>query len=206
MNQTTKWGIITAVTIIFFTYLIPVNIFASALYLIVIAGAVAITFVSVKLLVSIFLKDLTKAVKNEDDLPEDERREAIAKAYNPSGCVILPVILVLFWGAVALLIWREIQMEKNEIHNYGQLTKADIVGGSSFSSRKYDFSKIVLGFKKIDGDSAFVNHSITANQFKEYYKGEPIVIIYSTRYPSILEVVNTQAELDEYLKDHPIKK
>ncbi|WP_114941709.1 hypothetical protein [Mucilaginibacter endophyticus] len=206
MNETTKWGIITAITLLFFTCLIPVNIFASAIYLIVIVGAVAITFVSVKLLVSIFLKDLTKAAKNDEGLDEGARREAMAKAYNPSGCVILPVILVLFWGAVALLIWREVEMEKNEIHNYGQLTEANIIDGSSISSRKFDFSKIVLGFKKIDGDSAFVNHSITAKQFENFYKGEPIVIIYSTRYPSIMEVINTKAELDEYLKDHPVKK
>lgn len=206
MNETAKWGIITAVTFLFFNYLIPVNIFASALYLIVIIGAIAMTFVLVKLLVSIFLKDLTKAVKNADDLPDDERREAIAKAYTPSGCVIIPVIVILFFASVAFTLWREIQMEKNEIHDYGQLTQANIVDGSSISSRKFDFSKIVLGFKKTDGDSAFVNHSITAEQFENFYKGEPIVIIYSTRYPSILTVVNTKAELDEYLKDHPIKK
>lgn len=205
MNETAKWGLITTALLIFFLFLIPVNIYSSGLYLIVMVGAVALTFVLVKLLVSIFLKKLTAIMKNPDLMPS-EKSEAARGVYNPSGCVVVPVIVVLFFSMVCLLIWREVQMEKNELENHGQLTLATVVNGDSFSSRRFDFSNLVLGFKKADGDSAFVKHGITAKQFEQFYKNETVPVIYSTRYPSILKIVDRQEEVDRYLKKLPVKK
>jgi len=175
------------------------------LYLIVIAGAAAITYTSVKFLASIFLKDLMSAVKNTA-LPDEERKEAIAKAYNPSGCVIVPVIVVIFFLMVGLMIWREVQMEEYEIENYGQLTQARVINGSSFSSRRLDLTNLTLGFKTEKGDSVFLNHSISKSQFQNFYKDETIPIIYSTRHPSILKIVNSREELEKYMEKQTGKK
>ncbi|WP_394771901.1 hypothetical protein [Mucilaginibacter sp.] len=171
------------------------------LYLIVLAGAVAITVGVVKVLSGLLLKDLNAAVANPE-LSEEERKAAIANTYNPSGCVILPVMLVIFFAAASLLIWREIDMEKTELETYGRIAEATVKNGSSFSSRKFDFSNLVLGFKTAAGDSVFTKYSVSAKQFSNYYKNQTLPVIYSSRYPSILKVATTQEEIDKYNRRH----
>ena len=205
MKETVKWGLITVAIYVGINYLIPVNIYSAMLYLIVIAGAAAITYTSIKFLASIFLKDVMSAVKNTE-LPDEERKAAIAKAYNPSGCVIVPVIVIIFFLMSGLMIWREVQMENYEIENYGQLTQARVINGSSFASRRLDLTNLVLGFKTEKGDSVFLKHSISASQFQNFYKDETIPIIYSTRHPSILKIVNTREELEKYIEKQAGKK
>jgi hypothetical protein len=147
----------------------------------------------------LLLKDLNAAVANTE-LSEEERKAAIANTYNPSGCVILPVIMVIFFGAASLLIWREIDMEKTELEIYGKFTEATVKNGSSFSSRKFDFSNLVLGFKTAAGDSVFTKYSVSAKQFENYYKDEKLPIIYSSRYPSILKLATSPEEIEKYEK------
>ena len=199
MKETIKWATATLIICITLCFLMPVNIYHSMLYLIATVGAVALTFTMLKLLGSIFLKELNSAVSNVD-ISEEERNEAIAKAYNPTGCVILPVIMVLFFGAVSLFVFCEVNMEKNEIEKYGQLTLATVSNGSSISSSRFDFSDIYLAFKASNGDSVFIKHSVTASQFQEFYKNQTLPIIYSSRYPSIIKVVSTPEDLEKYLK------
>lgn len=167
------------------------------LYLIVFVGAVAITIGLVKILSDFALKDLRAAACNTE-LSDEERQAAIAKAYNPSGCVFMPVIMVIFFTTAMLLIWRETYLEKKELEVYGKYAEATVKGGSSISSRKFDFSNIVLGFKTIAGDSIFTKYSVSAQTFEHYYKNETLPIVYSSRYPTILKVLTTQEEIDKY--------
>ena len=166
------------------------------LYLIAIVGAVIITVALIKLLGGLALRDLNSAIANTE-LSEEERNAAIAKAYNPSGCVIMPVILVLFFGSAMLMLARDISLERSELENYGHFTLATVKNGSSFSTRRIDLSNIILGFKTDADDSVFVKHSVSAKEFSNFYKNETLPIIYSSRYPSILKIA-TSEEIDKY--------
>lgn len=200
MKNPVKWGTISVVIYCIFSFLIPVDIYSSMLYLIASIGAAAFTFSLVKFLASIFLKNLTSAI-NDISLPDAERDAAIAKAYNPSGCVIMPVVLLIFFSIGTLLIWHETNMEKSELVKYGRITEAVVKNGNSISSRKFDFSNVILGFKKLNGDSVFIKHAIQKKQFDGLYQDQTVSIIYSERYPSILEIIYSQQQMDKYLKN-----
>ncbi len=198
MKPTFKWLLILLALLIIFFLLIPVGIYNSALYLIVIVGAIAITFTGLKL-ISAATAGKRPTPEQYQAMSESEQAEYQSKTKN-QGCTIIIIILAIFFGSAFLMILRETLMESSELNDYGSVTMAKIVDGNSISSRKFDFSNLVLAFKQKNGDSAFYKHSISAKEFKGYFKNEQIPIVYSTRNPRILRILYTPEELDEYTR------
>jgi hypothetical protein len=196
-----KWGLITLALAAFFYFAIPLDIFSDYLYGIIIIGSALIT---VAFTIFIFSFYPGKAKENTEVVPVNSVEE-IDKTKDDgdySGCLVGALIVGVFFGMSFLLIYREIQLEKIELANYGEMTNAIVVGGSSYSTRKADFTKLTLQFTTKSGKSRKIDHSINKNQFDNYYQSQKIPIIYSTRYPQILEILDSEEKFEKYLKMH----
>ncbi|MBW4891646.1 hypothetical protein KXQ82_18110 [Mucilaginibacter sp. HMF5004] len=186
-----KWSIITLTMFSLFFWLIPVDIYAAGLYFFVIVGAVGLTYSFFKM-----ISFILRVINERKSVAFEEKG-----IRNIGGMLFVSCLVVFFLSAILFLI-REIQIEDNELTQYGVVTTGTITNGKMMATRKMDLSYIIVGFAKKSGDSAFVTTSISKGEFNNYYRGQTVLLIYSTRYPTIFKTFFNFKELDEYEKNN----
>jgi hypothetical protein len=163
-------------------WFIPINIYQSATILIALLGSISLTITvlgSVVLALSLLYP-------------------GPSKASNIEGIIYGVVIIGTLFGSGALFIYREIQLEQIELEQYGELTTAHVTDGSSFATRRIDLTDVTLKFIKKNGEEWTVKHSISKSQFDYFYEGQQVPIVYSTRYPTVMEVLYTPEAMQKY--------
>jgi hypothetical protein len=167
--------------LLFYT-IIPLDIYDNFFYFLIIAGGVltALCFGGF-----IFSFDKVKNTESKPDL----------------GCLGIASIVIVFFASSFLFLFNEGEREKNELLKYGVFTDATVVDGSSYKTRKADFTSIKLEFTTEKGQQFRTNYSVDAGEFDKFYQSQTIPIVYSPRYPQILKIFRTSTDLQQYMDE-----
>jgi hypothetical protein len=182
MQKRILYTILTIASFILFYSIIPLDIYDTFFYFLVIVGGL-LTTVSAGAFMFTF---------NKIKEPEKE---------SNFGCVVVPVLLGVFFASSFIFLFHEGEREEKELLKYGVLTQATIVDGSSYKTRKTDFTHLTLEFKTEKGEKYTTDYSIGAGEFNNFYQSQTIPIVYSPRYPQILKIFRRQMDLQKYMED-----
>ncbi|WP_395064644.1 hypothetical protein [Flavobacterium sp.] len=133
-------------------------------------------------------------------VPVYTANKTIDKSHDNLGCVLIVFVVLFFFGFSIYLIYDEIERTSNEIEKNGIYTTGIIVDGSSYATRKADFSNVTIKFTTKDGKEQTTKQDISASEFSRFSQYQEIPIVYSSRYPSILEILRTDASIAKYSK------
>lgn len=78
---------------------------------------------------------------------------------------------------------------KNDLTANMERTTGTIMDGHSYSSRKFDFTEVTVQFKTKTGQLLSINKDISKYNFKEFYKGQTVDVLYSRSNPQIIEIL-----------------
>jgi hypothetical protein len=187
MKKSILWGSVTLFLFYLFYDLIPLGIYSSWLYLIVIVGAVA---VSASLLAFVIHTFYPKSVEAEG---EDAREDN-------AGCVYAAILIGGIFGLGFLFIYHENDREISEFRNYGVYTTATVTDGSSYTVKRTDFTSLSVEFISSNGKRVTGKVSISKHQFDRYYQRQRIPIVYSSRYPQLLRLASEEEFIKHYEK------
>ncbi len=187
MKRKITYGLLTVGTFLLFAYGIPLDFYEYYSTFFTLVGSIAVTVFMV-IFVFCFIK--------EPELKEGEEDKG-----SNSGYVIFGVLIVTLFGSGIFFIQNELSREKQEMINYGEFTNAWVMDGSSFKTRKADFTKLTLGYISKAGKNMTVSCDISAGEFDQYYKNMPVEIIYSTRYPSIVKLLRSERDKEYYVQE-----
>ncbi|MGY4536186.1 hypothetical protein ACVW0P_000593 [Mucilaginibacter sp. UYNi724] len=175
------WSTALVAVVLFFFWGIPIDYMKSMLTLLAILAGISITVCFFMTYFAIrFL--LVPSKKNN----------------SYEGYIIFGFILLILFGSAVLMITQEIHLEKQEIFKYGVMTDATVEGGSSFSTRKIDLTKIKLVFTMANGEEYTVYEGISHENFDRFYQGQKVSIIYSPRYPTIMEILYRPEDVEKF--------
>lgn len=132
--------------------------------------------------------------------PVDDTKQTTDKKEENFGCVLIVFVIVFFFGFSIFLLYDEIERTSAEIEKNGVYTTGYIVDGSSYSSRRADFSNVIIKFKTKDGKEQTTKQDISASEFSRFSQFQEIPIVYSSRYPSILEILRSDESIAKYSK------
>jgi hypothetical protein len=116
------------------------------------------------------------------------------------GCFLIAGIVAFFFGYSVFLIFEDSSRIAKEIEEHGVYATGYIVDGSSYKSRKVDMTDVTIQFTSADGEKHTVVHEISAAEFQRYYQFQEVPLVYSKRYPSILEILSSDAAIAKYSK------
>jgi hypothetical protein len=177
------WSLALIASVWFSFWGIPVSYLNSATTLIAIVGSIVIT---ISLVMVYFACTFLFFPGKKDNSYE--------------GYVIFALILFALFGSGILVIKQSIYREGEELINYGVITQATVEDGSSFATRRVDLTKIKLVFKTADGEERTVYQPVSHKNFDMFYKGQEMTIVYSSRYPSMAQILYHQDDIDRYRK------
>ncbi|MBO9672915.1 MAG: hypothetical protein J7577_05700 [Sphingobacteriaceae bacterium] len=175
----------TLLSIAFFYKGIPLDVFHSHTTILTLAGGILSTIL---LAITIFNFYPPTAVKAEDKKQEN------------FGCIFIAVIVLFFFGFSGFLIFNTVNESSKEIEKNGKYTVGEIVNGSSFKTRKADFTSVIIKYKTQDGKVYQTAQDISADEFENYYRFQEIPIVYSSKYPTILQILKKDTDIAKYLK------
>lgn len=182
-RKTIIWSSTLVVLVWFFFWGVPINYMKSMLTFLAILASICITvcFLMTYFGVTFFLFPKKKDNPNE-------------------GYIIFAIIMIMFFGTGVMMIVQEIGRENKELAKYGEITEATVTDGNAFAAGRLDLSKIKLVFIMANGEEYTVDEKIPYKVFNNFYAGQKFNIIYSTKHPTIVEVLYRQQELDKYRK------
>jgi hypothetical protein len=188
MKKTILYAAGAVLSFLLFYSIIPLDIYDNFFYFLIIVGGAATA-----LCVGGFIFNLEYAKNSGDN--------------SNFGCLGIAAILAVFFGSSFLFLFHEGEREKNELLKYGVYTNATVVDGSSYKTRKADFTSIKLEFTTEKGQQFRTNYSVDAGEFDKFYQSQTIPIVYSPRYPQIVKIFRTSTDLQQYMdekaKYHP---
>jgi hypothetical protein len=132
--------------------------------------------------------------------PVDDTKKTTDKKEENFGCILIVFIIIFFFGFSIFLLYDEVERTSEEIEKNGVYTTGFIVDGSSFATRRADFSNVIIKFKTKDGKEQTTKQDISASEFSRFSQFQEIPIVYSSRYPSILEILRSDASIEKYSK------
>jgi hypothetical protein len=199
MKKIILWASLTVFLIALVYFLIPAHIYQSLLYLIAIAGslAIGICVLALYLLITDYIRT-DGGKKKENENKEDSGYE---------GYLMTAVFLICLFGGGYQCLVRETNLVKEELEKNGVFTFAKIVDGSSFSARKLDLSHIEVAFTLENGQLGYTSISIPKSFFNRLHQDQEIPIVYSKRHLSVNTIITTPEELARYQnKENPNTK
>lgn len=189
MKKTFIWAVLTLFLMWFFYAAIPVDIYAAWSTPIFLLAGILTAITSTGFLVRLLVKrENVKTNSNEVDKGDN------------SGFLIAGVFILFLFGFPIFLIFHEIEMESNEFSYYGEFSYGHIVDGSSFKTRKADFTNLTIQYLTKDGVRLTEKCDISASEFEKYYLNQEVPIVYSKRYPSFFKVLRGDNEIAKYSK------
>lgn len=120
------------------------------------------------------------------------------KKDDNSGYFIFAAFGIVLFGFGIFLINNHQDRKDKELKKYGKFAIATIVDGSSYQTRRADFSSIKVKFPLEQGGNYHTDIDISAEEFKNYHFEEQISIVYSSRYPSIARIIRNDNEISKY--------
>lgn len=173
------YGAGLVLSFILFYSLIPLDIYDNMFYFLVIVGG-ALTAACFGGF--IFSFDVVKKSENDSNF----------------GCIGGAAVIGVFFISSILYLYNEGEREEKELYKYGVFTEATIVDGSSYKTRKADFTSIKLEYTTEKGQKVRTDCSVGAGEFDNFYQYQTIPVVYSSRYPQILKIFRKQSDLDDF--------
>ena len=170
----------------FFYRGIPLDFFHEYSTAVVLIGGITTTFLLALALFNLF--------------PPKATQQTVDKSQDNFGCFLIAFVVLFFFGFSIYLIYDEIDRTSDEIEKNGVYTTGVIVDGSSYATRRADFSNVVIKFRTKDGKEQTTKQDISASEFARFSQYQEIPIVYSSRYPSILEILRSDASIAKYSK------
>lgn len=170
------YGLITAAIMWYFWSGIPLDLFESSTTFIVIVGGILTAVFA-----TLFVSSLSGPPK------EPEAPGMIAEPDNS----YIGIIGAFLFGIIVfpvMLIFHESSAISSELKDYGETATGIIVDGSSLKTRRGDFSSVQIKFQTVDGKDYTVDHDVSAGQFNNFYAGQEVPVLYSSRYPTIVTI------------------
>jgi len=181
MQKRINYGILTVLSFLLFYGIMPLDIYSSMFYFLIIVGGILTTVAFAAFLLTF---PSVKTPKKESNF----------------GCVVVPVLIGCFFGFSILFLYNEGKREDAELFKYGVFTQAKIVGGSSFSTRKADLTHLTLEFVTAKGEKCTTNYSIDEKEFDNFHRDQTIPIVFSPRYPQVLRIFRKDADLQQFME------
>jgi uncharacterized membrane protein (DUF485 family) len=191
------WSSLTIAVFVLFYFLLPVNIYRQGTVLIVLIGSVGFTYTFMKSAIYIlrYKEEIIKKIVSKEKTPSDTD---LNKKYGRVGWIMAILFFASFFGSIVLFLYSEVQMESNEIDKYGVITKGTVSYGNVLVIRKDDLSTVTVGFKLENGDSSWTTIRINQKSLNNYYKGQEVYLVYSSRYPLISQLFVNIADLNKF--------
>ena len=178
-------------TFMLFYFLIPNSIYNLSPLLLSVVGAALWTFF------------LIQAIGDFKSFREFNKPESAEKklAYRIAPWMVFPGIVMVF-----VFVFNFSSNEQEELLAHGLKTKGIIIDGSSMKSRRGGSYEVTVKFKTKDGKEMTVKESVGEDEFKRFYKGQEIELVYSSRNPAMLELLTNNNTIETYLgvKDRDI--
>lgn len=184
MKKVVFYGFATLLTVVFFTYLIPVDTFEQF--------PVLLTFVAT-IVSTIFLAITIFSIPFE--MTEEEEKNGSAWGY-----VYFIVIVGFLFGFGIFLLSHHSDRVNKEIDDYGVYTVGIVIGGESLKTRKIDNTHVVVKFIDENGNTQRVKHSLSSFEFENMHRSQYIPIVYSKNYPELIKVLKNNSEIAYYSK------
>lgn len=73
-----------------------------------------------------------------------------------------------------------------------------IVTGSSYTSRGFDISDVTVEFKTKEGKKIRAREDVSEYEFKQFYKGQKVRIIYSTENPENIQLLVNRSDIKKF--------
>lgn len=180
------WGLGAALTFTFFYTLIPTRIYNSFPLIISIIGAAIFT---------LFLTQMIADFRSFDELngPEEGEEKDWRLKFLPF--MVLPGFVMIFVFAMHFDT-----REENELREFGVITQAKIVNGSSLRLGRGKSFDLVIQFFTPDGKERIVKESVGESEWQRVGKGEVIDIIYSSKNPQLMELLLDESSVNAYVK------
>lgn len=177
---------LTIVTFIFFVFILPnYNIYNSSNFY---AAIGTILFVIFGMMTFVYKSRTTEesvALEADDKLKID---------YGVLAFVaIIPTIILVF-----LLIWRYSATEDAILRETQVRTVGTLVSGISTSSRSYSSSTVIVEFTTLDGVRMSVKEEVGSGEFRNFYKGQRVNMIYSSKFPEIIELLTNKRDIQDF--------
>ena len=178
-------------TFMLFYFLIPNSIYNLSPLLLSVVGAALWTFF------------LIQAIGDFKSFREFNKPEPAEKklAHRIAPWMVFPGIVMVF-----VFVFNFSSNEQEELLAHGLKTKGIIIDGSSMKSRRGGSYEVTVKFKTKDGKEMTVKESVGEDEFKRFYKGQEVELVYSSRSPAMLELLTNNNTIETYLgvKDRDI--
>ena len=185
MKRGLAFTAITLFTIWFFVFGIPVDTYANNAGLIAAISTIICTILFVYTIICFFPKDTGKKPDSDD-------------SKDKSGYVIFAVFMLFLFGFGTFQVKHALDAKKNELKENGRLVIATVIDGSSYKTRKVDFTDIKFEFLLEDGSRYTAKADVSAKEFSKYHIGKEVPIVYSKKYPSLIKILRNDEEVSEY--------
>lgn len=133
---------------------------------------------------------------NEEERPtyEDLKRPQEINLLSFIGMISLaPIVIIHFIFSWNFDRVSDKILKENQVEVIGT-----IVGGSSMTSRRFDFTEVRVSFFTIDGQQMVVEKDVSQYDFKRFYQGQQVPMIYSSKNPEVIELFNRDSKLQEF--------
>lgn len=87
----------------------------------------------------------------------------------------------------------------SELKEYGVIVKGTVINGSSTKIKRSTSYDVNVNFHTLTDQSIMVNKSVSAGEFQSLYEGAEIDLIYSSRKPSVVELLLSASTIKEYV-------
>ncbi len=173
------WGISFVIIFIIFYGVIPLDIYSKYTTFITIVGTLLCTGTLLVFVISAFYGNPEKEAQADDE-------------NDYSGYLFGAIIIGGLIGFGILFITNEVNRESTELRKNGVYTTAKVIDGSSYSTRKADFTSLDLIFIDEQKKPVQASISVSKHEFHRFYKMQSIRILYSRRYPDIIRRVSEE--------------
>lgn len=178
-------------TFVLFYFLIPNSVYNLSPIIISMIGAALLTF---------FLIQTIGDFKSYREFNKPEPDEKTV-AHSIAPWMVLPGIVMVFVFAMNFSA-----NEKEELGTHGQKVMGKIIDGSSYKTRRGGVYNVTVMFTTQDGKQMVVEEGVGEDEFKSFYKGQEVELVYSVKDPTILELLTNSSTIETYsgVKDREI--
>ncbi len=177
---------LTIAIFILFVFIVPrYNIYNSSNFYAAIGTLLFVIFAIMTIVYKSRTSEESVELQADDKLKTD---------YGVLGLLaLIPTVILLF-----LLIWRyshteDAILKETQVHTTGIITS-----GISTSSRSYSSSTVIVEFTTLEGKKMSIKEEVGSGEFRTFYKGQRVNMIYSSRFPSIIELLTNKAEIRDF--------
>jgi hypothetical protein len=180
------WGLGAALTFTIFYSLIPTRIYNSYPFIISMIGAAIFTILLVQMIFDF---------RSFEDLNAPEEGEKADQRLKLLPFMVIPgiVMMIVFYMHFST-------REENELKEFGVITQARIVNGSSLKLGRGKSFDLVIQFFTPDGKERIVQESVGESEWRSVGKGEVIDIIYSSKNPQLMALLLDESAINTYVK------